>query len=134
MAVGWLTVVVFAIDAYISAPLFVVKVVNCLLLTLISRPVTIFDSFSYLKLGCFKRKESQKSLLAPGFYMAGNFSELDKRQVLTLWPWRLQLKHRRSARQRCLDSSESPERGGRRVKAGRGVELEANEYPGRYRP
>ena len=134
MAVGWLTVVVFAIDAYISAPLFVVKVVDCLLVTLISRPVKIFDSFSYLKLGCFKRKESQKSLLAPGSYMAGNLSELGRRQVLTLCPGRLQLKQRRSAKQRCFASSEITERGGRGVKAGRGAERGADEYPGRYRP
>ncbi len=82
MAVGWLTVVVFAIDAYKSASLFVVNVANGLLVTLISRPVKTFDS--YLKLGCFKRKESQKSLIAPGSYMAGNLSELGKRQVLIL--------------------------------------------------
>jgi hypothetical protein len=84
VAVGWLTVKVFAIDAYRSASLCVVKVVDCLLVTLISRPVKIFDFFSYSRLGCFKRKESQKSLLAPGFYMAGNLSELGKRQVLIL--------------------------------------------------
>jgi len=127
VAVGWLTVVVFAVDAYRLASSFVVEVVDCLLVTLISRPVKTFDSFSYLKLGCFKRKESQKSLLAPGSYMAGNLSELGKRQVLILWPWRLQLKHRRSARQRCLASSEITERGGRGVKAGREAERGADE-------
>jgi hypothetical protein len=96
-------------------------------LLMLTRPVKLFDFISFLKLGCFKRKESNESLLAPGSYMAGNLSELGKRQVLILWPWRLQLKHRRSARQRCLASSESPERGGRGVKAGREAERGADE-------
>ncbi len=94
-----MTVVVFAIDACRLASSFVVEVVDGLLATLISQPVKIFDSFSYLNLVVSKER-SQKSLLAPGSYMAGNLSELGKRQLLILWPGRLQLKHRRLARQR----------------------------------
>ncbi len=46
--------------------LFVVDVADCLLVILISRPVKIFDSFSYLKLGwCFQDQRPSKSILEP---------------------------------------------------------------------
>ena len=91
------------------------------LLTL-ARPVKLFDFISFLKLECFKRKESNESLLAPGPYSWGNLSERGRRQALAKCPCRLQLKHLLSAIHRCFASSEMPDRELElAVKAGRGA-------------
>jgi len=107
------------------------SVSNCCLvsgddaLLMLTRPVKLFDFISFLKLGCFKRKESNESLLAPGSYRVGNLSERGRRQALAKCPGRLQLKHLLSAMHRCFASSEMPDRELElALKAGRGAESE----------